>query len=1103
MNPFDRARLQAAQARQSLLGSAPSNRTTSLVMLDPDLVEDQLEVSILRVPYGSPVLGNNCGTLVRRLSSAYVRNDVSAEDAAYLIAHELGHWFLDAEKPEITYSKLSSLTHSQGSVATVAVESYGARERQELQANVFARELLLPREVARSLWAEGFRAREIAAALIVPLEVVRLQLFDALLLPNQDPLPAPALPVMTPDQASAAFAPERFVNVVAGPGSGKTTTLIHRIKHLIERGVPPSKILVLTFTNKAAAELVERMKASDIGGSADVWAGTFHAFGLEFVRKYHQLFTLSHEIRITDLLMQVRMMVRALPRIRLQYYLRLQDPYDWLPTVLKLIQRLKEELVSPSNYRLRLAALPACEPDVTKQREDIASIYEAYEQELRQHKLIDYTDLVALPALQAKKDRNSISLYLDHFEHILVDEYQDVTHVLVEFVRQMSQNAKSVWVVGDVRQAIHHWRGASIKSLVKFGAAFSGASTGSVSSYSLERNRRSTPEIVELFSHAGRAHVLQGELPLKPMVASRPSLNFTPRLFPCGSTLTQSQTLGKAVDQLVRRGVDYRDQAVISRKTAAVEQAARDLQSHGIPCLYIGDVYQRPEIKRLICLMQLLCNRQPRALIGLIQEAWCSMPEADMTLLVNGTAPGEGVAWQRGKWLGQAITGLSAQGQHVSNNLAQLLRGMNRHTNPWEFVSTILLDRKYGVPSLSDQTIEASTARLALWLFVHAVRNGDGSPTEARLSQFLVREELRRRIGERLGDRGLPPEARALDAVSVMTVHGSKGLEFRAVHITDVEKDSYGEEDPWDRDARKMLLIPPEVLNSTRTEHEFEEKVERNNLLYVALSRAKDYLLLYEVDQRDRPKALQGAGAFLIEQPVAAAPTPVVQSLPLVNSSGVQVVDYNAFDTYISCPLHYHYRYELSLTADQEIDVSIRARWAVMSSLENYLVGTSLSVALDQAWLAARLPEKLEDPRLYADAERAARRGEEIIQDKHAVIVTGLVAHVEGVQIQLPWMLEVQGVKGAELHWLRIQSKIDTTQRHLQPMFNAMAGRTYTQGAVHSLLTEKSIEARKSYKPSLTAVHKMAKRFVAGDRSPNHGWMCNRCAYMSICDNRP
>ncbi|EGH96677.1 UvrD-helicase domain-containing protein [Pseudomonas syringae] len=1104
MNPFDRARLKAVEIRKTLAGAFLSDQLTSKQLLDTTTIEDELDLVIALLPPDHFNLAGADGVLAREKYTVYVRNDKSWPETAYLIAHEIGHWFLDADKPAITVAHLSAMTASQGNPALLTVEAYGARERQELQANVFARELLLPRQAARALWVSGMNAKAMSTFLKVPLEVVRLQLFDALLLPDLPITPMSALPPMTQVQANAAHASERFVNVVAGPGTGKTTTLVHRIKHLIEQGVTPSKILVLTFTNKAAHELVERMRASAIPGASDVWAGTFHAFGLEFLRKYHDLFQLKADVGMADRLTKVRQMVRLLPTISLQYYVRLQDPYEWLPKVLDYVDRLKEELVSVTDYRARLAALPAPTPDVAQQQADIAVVYEAYEAELRAKQLVDYTDLVALPTLQARKDRASVSQYIDHFDHILVDEYQDVTHVMVEFIRELAVNAKSVWVVGDVRQAIHHWRGASIQSLMKFDSAFRrNAPHASVATYNLDINRRSTPEILKLFSHTGRDHKLQIRLPLQPVNAHRASIDANPILFECTSIDSQAQTLANVIGKLSTMGVNYRDQVIISRSTANIERTAEDLSARGIPYLYIGDVHQRTEIKRLICLMQLLCTRQPRSLVGLLHEPNLALSIADMKLLMDSTSPGTGVGLQRGKWIGTQGLGLSVAGEIARVELAKLLAGFDRHTNPWDFVCTLLLDRRFGLPNPADTSMNAHTERLALWLFVYAVRNNDGNTKEARLSPFLLREDLRRRINEKLADRGVPPEARALNAITLMTVHGSKGLEFNAVHVTDVDKAAYGAEQAWDYDPRSTLLIPPEVLNSTQAEHNFKEAVERNNLLYVALSRARDRLFLYETNPKDRPSSLSRAGSLLERYSGAVPLPPVVPPAPVAASTAPLVVNYGAFESYISCPLHYHYRYELDLTAEQDIDVSIRARWAVMEALQATLKGATAQTAFETAWASHDLPAYTLDKALYSDAVKACSKGLQIIKDTGGVIIEGLHADIAGVRIELPWMLQAKGSRGTELHWLRTHAGVDTTSRHLRPLMLAMTAMKVNLGTVHSLISEKSKAEPPSKDPRATAVHKMAHQFAAGYRGAKKGWLCRRCPYLSICENRP
>lgn len=1098
MNPFDRARRQAFETREALVGLAASLGGISSTELLAQ-VEDTLGIAVEWLPFGHPELGGGSGVLKREIQTIYIRNDVSPGEAAYLIAHELGHWYLDGNRPAQTIAHLSSMTDSYGSQATVTVEAYGTRERLELQANVFARELLLPRGVASQVFQGGQGAAAIAANFQIPLEIVRLQMFDGILLPILPPSPPPILPPMTPGQHHAATASETFVNVVAGPGTGKTTTLIHRIKHLVERGVPPSQILVLTFTNKAAYELVERLTVSGIAGASDIWAGTFHAFGLEFLRKYHHIFDLPSDVRLADSLMQVRLMVGTLPKVQLKYYLRLQNPYDWLPKVLGHIKRLKEECLTAADYRSRLAALPSCAPDVANEREDIATLFEAYEAAMRAEQLVDYVDLISFPSAMAKRDRTSVAQYIDHFSHVLVDEYQDVTEVMVDLLRQLALNAQSFWVVGDARQAIHHWRGASIRSLMNFEVTFRSTVQGAtVRRYALDLNRRSTPEILELFSCAGIHHALNNRMALEHVGAYRHSIGVIPTLYECDSKLSQAVTIVQRINGLVQRGVPYKDQVIISRKSANIEQIVEAFEDLNMPVLHIGDVCLRPEIKRLLCLMELLCMRQPRSLVGLMSEPAFRMPNQDIEHLMYLTRKGAGLSMQRGRWLWLPTPGLSPAGQQAKANLALLLGGLKRNSRPWDFVSIVLLDRRYGLPANSDQSIQAHTKRLALWQFVYAVRNGDGDILQARLSQFLLREELRRRIGEKLGDRGLPPEARVLDAVTVMTVHSSKGLEYPAVHVTDVDDGSYGANQPFAYDARGLDLIPPEVLNSTASEFMFEERVERNNLLYVALSRARDYLYLYEISGWPRPAPLNHASAAsLVNRAGVKIPPSPVRRIPLTSSTVLPTVGYEAFQTYMSCPLQFHYRHEVALTAEQDIDVSIRSRWAIMDMLLAVARdGADSETAFQAAWTSHGLPRKDEDPGLMNDAIAAAQRGLLVVRSVSGIVEEGMVSEVNGVRIELPWMLVD---KGRQLHWIRAQLGITYTLSHLRPMMLDINSSRSPNATIYSIITDQHVMDGPSKKVESTSVYKMAQRFAAGDRSASKGRHCNRCPYLSIC----
>lgn len=1072
-------------------------------------VEQELDLAIEKVPTGHAALGGGGAVLERAESFIYVRDDVNEAEFGYLVAHELGHWILDADKPQMTIASLKSLAGSSETLAVAKVEAYGARERQELQANVFARELLLPRAVASELWTAGRGPARIAKEFVLPLELVRLQLLDGLLLPVVAPSEKGALPDASLDQRQAAEAGERFVNVVAGPGTGKTTTLIYRVKYLVEKlGVDPSKILVLTFTNKAAFELVERLRNAGISRASDIWAGTFHAFGLEFLRKYHQHFGLDADVLVADKLHQLSLLVRNLPQLDLKYYLRLEDPYDWLQTVLKCIQRLKEELVEPGGYRARLASLGPVDEELRLQREDIASIYELHERVLKSAKMVDFVDLVAKPALKIGRDRASVTELANQFEHILVDEYQDVTEAMVMLVRQLASNAKSLWVVGDVRQSIHHWRGASIKSLMRFEHVFKTAGdASSIKKYSLDSNRRSSKEILDFFSVAGRVHVLESRLPLDAMHAVKGQSSCFPELISCATRGGIHTAIVQEIKTNQQSGVAFKNQAVLCRKTADVIFLADCLREAGIPTLYIGELAQRVEVKQLLCLMQLLCERAPRALVRLANCPSFAMPMSDITILMDRSS--EGAEWQRGRWLGRAIPELSLQGTLACDNLQSLLSGFSRHSNPWQLVCDVLLERRFGLPPIGDVSLRAQTIRMALWQFAYSVRNADGDVRQATLSRYLLRLQLRQRIGETYADRELPPEASAMDGVRLMTVHASKGLEFDAVHVGYVDVAAYGAAEPtWGEPESITDLVPPAVLGSNDAEYKFETAVERNNLFYVALSRAKQRLQLYEdvgFGTKNRPIQLTYGVATYVNRPFGTASRDDARPAPDGTlAPAVEVVQFEEFETYVRCPLQHHYRYKLALPREQELDAAFRARLAVMDTLKVVSKGGAPPKdAFTEAWERYKLPSEQEDAALLRDAKTVCRRGLAVVAEHAGVVNDQLVTRIGELNVRLPWVIERGQGNRTSLHLLRFSSRgVGATVSLLRPMVLGL-GQLARPLAVHTLLVEKRMDVSPSQAPTMTTAFKAAVKMSAGECAPSPGRHCGRCAYLTICAVTP
>ncbi len=1107
MNPFQRARDEAVAVRTRLLKQRAAIAVESKEILEA--IEQQLQIAVEWVAPTFGELGGGNAVLKREQQCIYVSNAVEGTDErAALVAHELGHWFLDAEKAPIRIVHLTSIAGARTSPGVVTVEAYGARERQELQANVFARELLAPRALMEGLFSKGHGPKRIAQGLDIPLEYVRQQMMDALFLPKMQES-AKTLHPPSDDQRAAARAKERFSNVVAGPGTGKTSTLIHRVKYLIEDlKVDPARILVMTFTNKAAHELVERLRSAGIAQAETLWAGTFHAFGLEFLRKYYQRFDLDPDFVVADKLNAMTMLAAALPKVRLQHYSRLQDPYDWLQPIVGGIKRLKEELVSPTEYRERIARLPSDDDELRRRRADMASLYEEYEARLKAAQCVDFVDLVAKPAMAIRSDRASYAEIANKFQHILVDEYQDVTQAMVELLRELADEAESLWVVGDVRQAIHHWRGASVKSLLKFEETFRKSPKASIKKFALRRNRRSTAEVLKLVEQAGRIHKLEPRLPLDRMTAEPGAKGPRPILSTSDRRASIPAAIHQGVRECSRAGIRYGEQTVLTRGTNDREPISHFLKSQGIPVLFVGELAEHPEVKRILCLMQLLSERQPRALVGLLSIQDFALSHKDLSVVLK--AAEQDMAYQRGRFLAAPPPGLSVPGKKAIHAIATLLQGLHRSSTPWDFVCDLILERRFGMPDLADASIDASMSRIALWQFAYSVRNGDGEIKQARLPRYLLRQRLRERIGDTYAERELPPEAAALDAVRIQTIHTSKGLEFDAVHVGYVRGDTFGP-DPADWMPRNEVLdlVPPEVLGSDEDEYAFEQAVERNNLFYVALSRARKHVWMYEdgefsddrAPQLDHYPRTYESRSF--QGPAASATSPVVRKPKKPGA-----VEFERFETYCRCPLQFAYRYELGLNREEDTDVSIRARWAIMHALREVAADDAADAAqgLERAWIDRRLPEESQDPSLWADAVSTYKRGMEFIENRvgEGGVYTQPTSDVAGLDVELPWGFMVKTSRASTFHVLRFSGRgMRDAVRFFRPLLSGMPGSGFRLMQLHTLLPESENEVTPSGAVMKTNVARAALKFLEGDRSPRRGEHCGRCAYLTICPLLP
>lgn len=1100
MNPFLRAREEALKLREELLGAQKDSPVSSRELLSN--IEVQLNLGVLEVPRTSGVLKGGKATLRRKEGWIYCRDNEPWAEKAYLIGHELGHYRLDPDVDEDTVYRTAE-EFIPASPAAAYVEAYGARERDELQKNVFGRELLLPRSLARALFFAGHGPRAIARELEIPLEVARQQVLDAVLLPPYVPKPPGPLPTPSLDQQKAIDATEKHVHVVAGPGTGKTTTLVHRVKKLIEAdGVDPRKILVLTFSNKAAAELVDRLQRAGVKGASEIWAGTFHAFGLEFLRKYYQHFGVAQDVAVADKLTQLTLTAKALAGTNLEHYRRTDDPYEWLSPVLDTVLRVKEELVSIDDYLAKSLAVATDEEQRAKFR-DVATVAKAYDAALIKSGMVDFVDLVAQPALAIAEDRARYAEVADGYQHVLVDEFQDLTSAMLALTSELTANA-SLWVVGDVRQAIYHWRGASLDSLLNFEGRFSSAKR-----YDLVKNRRSVQEVIDVTVTVGKKHPLEHSMALLQPECERGSGTRPPELIRTPGRSSLWTELAAKVRSDLSAKIPLREQVVIARKGSAVASAARELKAAGIPVVYVGELMERPEVKDILAVIQLIVERSPRALLRVAQLTTPAMKSVDVGAVLRAVLSDGSL--QRCAWLRSSALSLSPEGFASRQNLAEKLRGLTWSTSPWDFFCDLLLERRFLLADINDTSIGGHLRRLAQWQFVYMSRVGDGDKRRPTLFRLLHRLRLRQQLREVFIDRELPPETNALEGVRVMTLHSSKGLEFRSVHLVAVNGPDFAGA------SESNPLLPPQAINSTPRRYQHESDVEAHNLLYVAVSRAKDALTIYE-DIEEFPHAPVAAlehaitdGVLKVRTTQAFAAAPLVAATPATRGAWSSVSN-EQFLTYDRCPRQFLYRFGLEMGQELSPNPSLQARGLVKRTLKELAQSGRfdlLADAFERGWIASRLPNPDDDPQLWTQALSAAQTGaSHLAQVGGRFVETAAV--VKDVTVGLPWGLAVRDVGGVHLHCVDFYpnpGKYRNRQDKILGQLMELTSTTATRIRVATLFDvthRTSREVRCEYVGNRSIISTRATGLAAGQFSlPVSDYSCARCAYSYVCPSLP
>lgn len=863
----------------------------------------------------------------------------------FYLAHEYAHLQLNHGGCRGQHQGIDAEFSDAGLDAGVErVERYSPEERRERAANVFARELLLPAPLLRSWFSTERRgASEIAERVDLPRPLVVQQLAVALLADDGDARsmarPSPAERVATvvipldSSQVAAATVPRGPLLLEAGPGTGKTRTLIARVEHLLRQGVTPGEIVILTFSNRAAEELRDRVAVTAPEAAADLWVGTFHAFGLELLRKYGRGIGLSARLGVLDPFRALLFLEENLPALRLDHYQDLAWPSQALRRIAGAISRAKDELCGPQRYEelgenMRAAALAQRDADAVTVAErvlEVAHVYRFYQDHLTDGDLVDFGDLIARSVELLRSDDQLREEIRQRYRHVLVDEYQDVNHASAMLLRELAGDGENLWVVADPRQAIYRFRGASPGNVARFADHF--PAPDGPQALALGFNYRSRRSIIDLTSELATKMPRGSKQAFNPWVADRTDGPGDVRLEVAETFEAEMAGIVAEIQRQRQADVPYRDQVVLGRTHTILGRVAEALERAGIPTYYFGNLFERPEVRDLLALLSLVAEGDGIGLVRVAAFREYGIPLPDVLTLLAEASRRE-ASFPAALSLRSDVE-LSAAGRSGLDRLAGHIEAVPFATGPWSFLAAYLFDHsdylRLPEEAQSSEDVAGLLRRSALHEFLGVAHHFErtsraaGMPAleVARLkSRFLRHVRDLQVYGEERQYRQPPPLSVDVEAVRVLTMHASKGLEFPVVYLPYLAAGQLPLSD-------KGKSLPPPVDMIEYPEPEADDLY----VFFVALSRARDTLVLSRSQRYGRAGRGSNPSQYLEllkgRLPIRTKPTWVAGPPADVRRSGVdasevesgiaEVFGQHELDTYLRCPRRYFYDNVLGL----------------------------------------------------------------------------------------------------------------------------------------------------------------------------------------------
>ncbi len=934
----------------------------------------------------------------------WFRKDLSPVERLFTLAHELGHARLHAdtlaaERDECAAGDVTDEFERNHGLLLRPDEAYSPRSRREREANAFATELLAPLDGVRAAFlGEGRRAplatAAIARAYGVWPSVVVSQLARALVdAPPAERAPvarAGVPPTLDPSQREAVtVAPPALI--VAGPGTGKTSTLVARLCWLVtEQAVAPRAILARTLRpNGARARRVRVTAALDLAPGREPTVTTFHSFGADLLRGYGHLVGLRPDFALVDDIAAFLLLRDLGPRLPLDHYTRLARPALYFGDLLGAISTAKDELADPARYA-SLAEEQAARATTTEEAaaadraREVAAVYAVYQAELARRGDADYGDLIRLSVRLCAEQPQVLAALHDRYAHVLVDEFQDINRANGVLLKYLAGPAGNIWAVGDANQSIYRFRGASPANIANFHEDFPGARV-----VALRYNYRSRPAIVAAANRfAGGALPGNGDrvdlAPVRPDDGAAVILREAPGA---------DAEIAAIVDDIGRRqalGATLGDHAILCRTRAQGRRVAEALSAAGLAASAEEGFFENDAIRDLLGIGHVLSGEAggllraarvgdhalSHATVERLCRAAANLPDTPLDRVINDELARDDLPADDRAHLALLQSDLAAMlhAPSVAAGYALYLCDLTATVRD-------ALSARDGRGSLV-----AGLLSLAAHYDAHQRLSAGDAPDVPANPDERARRRWRdfstfARLVSGLPhgfDAGAGDDVAAAARVRVLTVHGAKGLEFPVVYVPYLGKGRFP-----NRYQGERVPPPPGLVASAESDPKVAHLIEEACLFYVAMTRARDMLVLsraerYSAKQRSTPSEflapVLASGDVRREAcaPVAGVTTegddgdlaPLAPDPP--DFAEAEAIKASALATYDECPRQYAYRYGYRLRGQRGGYWRLRhAVAAALGDVEREAIDEAAAVArFDATWRedSERLGAAASDP---------------------------------------------------------------------------------------------------------------------------------------------